>query len=96
MTYRLTVEAADYEGWAIFVDRLPVIDFNDDGETDLDLGPGEHSLLYDLRGSGATLSIDLQTRPPIIVPIDAQWPFEVEVPGDSSVAADRLYFVIGG
>lgn len=96
MTYRLKVEAEDHEGWALFVDRVPVIDFNEDGVAELDLGVGEHSLTYDVRGAGAKVAIDLETRPPIIVPLGAEWPFEVEIPDHASGEADRIYFVIGG
>jgi hypothetical protein len=81
---------------AIFADRDPVIGFNDDGEAQVSFEPGECTLTFEIFGAGASLSLDLEGRPRIIIPVGAEWPFEVEVREDRSAAAGRIYFVIGG
>jgi len=95
MSRTLKVESEGGEGWAIFVDRMPVIDFNKDGEAPVDLNVGEHSLTYEIRGSGGKITIDLEGRPRIILPVGGTWPFKAKVPGHSSLTSDRIYFVIG-
>jgi len=97
VTLKLTVK---HEGAlappAIFADRDPVIDFNEDGEANVTFDPGECTLTFEIFGAGASLSLDLEGRPAIIIPVGAEWPFEVEVRQDRSAAAGRIYFAIGG
>jgi len=97
MAYVLTAALEGGEGFAIFIDRRPLVDFNSDGESDpMDFRPGEHSLTYEVRGAGAKLTLDLSDHPSIILPVGAEWPFEIKVPNHRTLVADRLYFTIGG
>lgn len=102
MFYELKVEPSDdVQDWAIFLNKVPVVGFNDDGEITLPLIPGEHFFYYVVFGAGAKLKLTLSPKqdddpkPVIIVPTHSKWPFTVEVPDDRTQSRDRLYFVIG-
>jgi hypothetical protein len=102
MYYELKVEPSDaVKDWAIFLNKVPVVGFNDHGEITLPLMPGEHFFYYVVFGAGAKLTITLsgklgtEPKPMIIVPALKKWPFVVEVPDNRTQLRDRLYFVIG-
>jgi hypothetical protein len=102
MYYELKVKPSDaVQDWAIFLNKVPVAGFNDEGEITLPLMPGEHFFYYVVFGAGAKLTVNLapkidgDPKPVIIVPANSKWPFVVEVPDDRTQARDRFYFVIG-
>ena len=80
--------------WAVHLNGRPVIGFNEDNEAPLYVEEGENRLTYEVRGSGSSLAITVLEEPPFIDPPDATWPFEVQVPGDRTVAYDALYFAV--
>lgn len=96
MAHILKVEAEDDEGWTIFVDRRPIINFDKDGKASLpELPLGEHTLTYELRGAGSKLTMDIDPRPRIIVPVGATWPVKAEITAHGTITSDRIYFIVG-
>ncbi|HEV2818420.1 MAG TPA: hypothetical protein VGW40_14505 [Allosphingosinicella sp.] len=97
ITRKLTVEIEDAEAApAIFINEEAVVDFNEEGEAEIQLNPGENVLTYEVRGAGAKASFDVEGQPPIVVPVGATWPFEVKVPLQRTFALSNIYFMIGG
>lgn len=97
MSYKLKVETNDaVQTCALFLDEEPIVDFNEDGEAELQLTAGEHYFYYDVRGSGAEVSLDLEGEREVeIIEPAAEWPFEIKVPDDRTGEADRFYIRVG-
>jgi hypothetical protein len=97
MPYTVKVEASDeVQTWGLFLDEIPIEDFNEDGEASLELTPGEHFFYYDVRGAGGKVTISLEGDPEVaIIEPEGEWPFEVEVPADRPGKADRFYVRLG-
>jgi hypothetical protein len=95
MAYKLTVKVSkEVHIWFLFADGRPVAGFNKDGEVLLGLTKGEHRLSYQITGEGGTIALDLEGRPPIIVPDGKDWPYADEVPDGDTGTANAVYFEI--
>ncbi|CAM5276216.1 hypothetical protein ACFSUK_07740 [Sphingobium scionense] len=71
----------DVLAWAIFIDRRPITNFNRDFESLVTLGKGEHRLVIDADGSGATVTVSIDGAT-LVQPAGATWPLKLEVPNN--------------
>ncbi|WIA54289.1 hypothetical protein N6H05_14580 [Sphingobium sp. WTD-1] len=81
MANLLHVEPSDdVLAWAIFIDRRPITNFNRDFESLVTLAEGEHRLVIDADGSGATVTVTIDGA--TLLPEGSTWPLTLEVPGN--------------
>lgn len=84
MAYTLTIEPDDKTlGWLVFVDHRPVVDFNRDLQAFLNLDAGNHRLVVDVRGSGATVKATIDGNAVHVSPAGG-WPLAVTVPNNKT------------
>lgn len=69
----------DVLAWSIFIDRRPITNFNRDFESLVSLAEGQHRLVIDADGSGATVTVTIDGAT-LVQPAGAIWPLKLEVP----------------
>lgn len=81
MANLLHVEPSDdVLAWAIFIDHRPITNFNRDFETLVSLAKGQHRLVIDADGSGATVTVTIDGA--TLLPEGSTWPLTLDVPGN--------------
>lgn len=82
MANLLHVEPSDdVLAWAIFIDRRPITSFNRDFESLVSLAEGNHRLVIDAHGSGATVAVAIDGAT-LVQPAGTTWPLTLEVPNN--------------
>jgi hypothetical protein len=80
--------------WLVFLDGLPVTNFNRKFTAPLRAGRGRHRLSYKINGPRGSIKLNIAEEPEILMPEGATWPVTGEVPDGETGYTDAIYFRI--